>query len=249
MELNLFHHISSLFEELNKKIEGLVSAKNVQLEPKKSAEINELATALAKAQSEMKSAELNKNNPYFKSSYADLQSVVNASRGPLTKNGLSVTQQLYDENDGSWLLTTLWHTSGQWICSKRRITPAKNDIQTISSHTTYLKRMCYAALIGVVTGGDDDDGEAAVATSRDLFAKGVAINTKYNPRDTSPEVITKDQLEELLYELQEHPDIAEKVLESLKIQSLADMPKSKFRISVTRIREINQLRNNGPRKK
>ncbi len=245
MELNLFHHISSLFEELNKKIEGLVSAKNVQLEPKKSAEINELATALAKAQSEMKSAELNKNNPYFKSSYADLQSVVNASRGPLTKNGLSVTQQLYDENDGSWLLTTLWHTSGQWICSKRRVVPAKNDIQTISSHTTYLKRMTYASLIGVVAGEDDDDGEVAVSSSRESFSKGVSLNTKYNPRENKTEVISKDQLQEAEYELSEYPDIAEMVLDGLKIQFLADMPKSKFLVSMQRIREIKRLRNEG----
>jgi len=245
MELNLFNHFSTLFDDLYKKIEDIAKAKIVHPEPNTSAEIKDLATDLAKAQAEMPTAELNKSNPYFKSSYADLKSIVSASRPALTKYGLSVTQQIYDDQDGiCWLVTTLWHISGQWISSKRRIVPAKNDIQTISSHTTYLKRMCYASLIGVVTGDEDDDGEAAVATTRDTFARGVAINTKYNPKETSPEVITKEQLEELNYELQEYPDICEMVLDGLKIQSLADMPKTKFMVSVGRIREIKELRNN-----
>jgi len=248
MELNLFHHISSLFDELTKKIEALTKTKNVAPEPKRSPEINELTTALAKAQSEMKSADLNKSNPYFKSSYADLQSIVGASRGPLTKNGLSITQQLYDEYDASWLITTLWHASGQFITSRRRVVPAKNDIQTISSHTTYLKRMAYASLIGVVAGDDDDDGEAAVATSRETFAKGVALNTKYNPKHTKAEVVTKEQLEEIEYELSAYPDVAELVLDGLKLQNLADMPKEKFLVAINRIREIKELRNKGSRK-
>jgi len=248
MELNLFHHMSTLFDDLYKKIEALGKSKNVAERPNRSTEIKDLATAFAKAQAEMPIADLNKTNPYFKSTYADLQSIVSASRPALTKHGLSVTQQLYDESDGSsWLITTLWHVSGQWICSRRRVVPAKSDIQTISSHTTYLKRMCYASLIGVVTGEEDDDGEAAVATSRETFSKGVALNTKYKPKENKAAVITKEQLEELEYELGEYPDIAEMVLDGLKLQSLADMPKSKYMAAVTRIREIKDLRNNGPK--
>jgi len=111
-----------------------------------------------------------------------------------------------------------------------------------------LKRMCYAALIGVVTGDEDDDGERAVATSRDTFAKGVAIGTKYDPSENTVQVVSKDQLDELEYELQGFSDIAQMVLEGLKISNLADVPKSKYMIAVTRIREIKALRNKGPRK-
>ena len=207
-------------------------------------EIKDLAISLAKAQSEMPSAGLNKTNPYFKSSYADLESIVGASRPYLTKNGLSVTQQIIHQEDGqSVLYTTLWHISGQWLGSKVRIVPPKNDIQTISSYITYQKRICYAALVGVVTGDDDDDGETAVATTRDTFAKGVALNTKYNPKEEVSEVVTKEQPSELEYELSEYPDICEMVLDGLKIQSLADMPKAKFLASCKRIREIKNERN------
>lgn len=207
--------------------------------------INELATSLAKAQGDFEVAGLNKQNPYFKSAYADMASVVAASRPALTKNGLSVVQNIIDHEDGQKVLhTLLLHNSGQYLESKVRIVPPKNDVQSISSTITYMKRMAYSALIGVVTGDEDDDGEAAVATTRETFAKGVALNTKYNPKEMTTEVITKEQLEEFQYELAEYPDIAEQILTGLKIQSIADIPKEKYQIAIRRVREIKMLRNN-----
>lgn len=217
-----------------------------QVRPKynRSEEIKELATALSKAQAEFDVADLNKINPYFKSNYADLASIVAASRPALTKYGLSVTQEVSNDDSGSlWLITELMHASGQWKLSKFRMVPPKNDVQAISSYCTYTKRMCYASLVGVVTGDEDDDGEIAVSTSRDTFAKGVALNTKYNPKEINPETITKEQLAEAEYELSEYPDICEQVLDGLKIQSLGDMPKAKYHVAMKRIREIKLLRN------
>lgn len=236
--------IQDMLNKLSESITGMFQSKNVQPEPNQSVEIKDLAGALAKAQAEMPVANLNKTNPYFKSAYADMHSIVAASRPALTKNGLSVTQAIIHADDGSSILyTTLRHVTGQWLQSKVRIVPPKNDIQTISSYTTYMKRMCYASLIGVVTGDEDDDGETAVATSREVFAKGTALNTKYNPKEEIAEVVSKDQLAELEYELAEYPDICEMVLDGLKIQSLADVPRSKFRASIERIRSIKNARN------
>jgi hypothetical protein len=209
-----------------------------------SEEIKDLAVALAQCQGEITIAFLNKSNPYFKSSYADMASIVGASRPYLTKHGLSVVQNIVTHDDGQTVLhTILLHGSGQYIESRMRVLPTKNDIQSMSSYITYLKRIAYTSLIGVVTGDEDDDGEAAVADTRDLLAKGVALNHKYNPKEDAPEPITKEQLEELHYELSEYPDIAEQVLDGLKIQNLADMPKSKYMISIRRVREIKQSRN------
>jgi len=236
--------LQGMLDKLWADIQTLKEENKNPVEPTKSAEIKDLALSLAKAQAEMPVAGLNKNNPYFKSAYADLQSIVAASRPSLTKNGLSVTQQIVHHEDGqSWLYTTLWHISGQWLQSRVRVVPVKNDIQAISSHTTYLKRMCYASLIGVVAGDEDDDGEAAVATTRETFAKGTALNTKYNPKENRAEVITKEQLEEANYELAEYPDICEMVLDGLKIQSLADIPKAKYMAAMSRIRSIKNMRN------
>ncbi len=131
-----------------------------------SSQIDQLATALAKAQAEMSIAAKNQKNPFFKSSYADFEAIITASRPSLTKHGLSIAQSPFSCNDGnSYLVTILMHSSGQWITSKARHNPPKTDIQSLASYNTYLKRMCYASLVGVAT-GDDDDGQAAVSHQR-----------------------------------------------------------------------------------
>lgn len=234
-----------LLEAINKltlKIEVLEKKVQNPSQNRGSSDLKELCTALAKAQGEMPIASLNKQNPYFKSRYADLTSIVAASRPALAKNGLSVTQDIQPNDDGQNILTTtLWHSSGQYLESCMRILPPKNDIQTIQSYTTYLKRMAYASLVGVVTGEEDDDGEVAMVEAREMIARGPS--TKYNPKEQSYETITKEQLEELEYELSEYPDLAEQILDKMQIQSLADLPKSQFMRSVERIRDIKKTRN------
>jgi hypothetical protein len=240
--------MKQLQKEKEDAVVAAIHAKDLdRMRPKhQSEEIDLLATALAKAQSEMPVAKKDSENPYFKSNYADLAEIVSVSRPCLTKNGLCVTQNVITDDSGATMLhTILMHSSGQWTESTMRVVPPKNDIQTISSYITYLKRIAYSALCGVVAQADDDDGELATATSRDTFAKGVALNHKYNPREESQTVVGKDQLIELDYELSEYPDIAQQVLEGLKIQSIADIPHSKYGITIRRIREIKQLRNTG----
>ena len=58
----------------------------------KSDNIEKLADALSKAQSEMKGAQKKSTNPFFKSSYADLHTCIESSFPYLTKHGLSVIQ-------------------------------------------------------------------------------------------------------------------------------------------------------------
>lgn len=235
--------IINTYEILLSRIEKLEARLQVASKASRSEDLKDLFAALAKAQAEMQTAGLNSENPYFKSSYADLAEVVRVSRPSLAKNGLSVMQQILPNDDGQNILhTILAHNSGQWIESRMRILPSKPDVQSLASYITYIRRYSYAALIGVTVSSEDDDAERDVATSREAFAKGVAINTKYNPREESYESITKEQLDEVLYELEGHSDIAEQVLEGLKIQNLSDIPKSKYSVSMRRIREIKQAR-------
>lgn len=168
--------------------------------------INELATALAKAQAEFTTAKKDKDNPFFKSKYADFESIIAASRPALCKHGLSVIQSpTTDETGNSYLVTILMHSSGQWIKSKAKHNPQKSDIQSLASYNTYLKRMCYASLIGVATGDDDDDGNAAshgldsqqlnylLSLPEDLQAKICAYN-KVNKVDE----LTAEQCEKVV---------------------------------------------------
>ena len=209
----------------------------------RSDELKDLFSALAEAQSEMPAVAGNKENPYFKEKYIDLGDMITASRPSLTKYGLSVIQQILPNEDGQMILhTILSHSSGQWIESRIRLIPPKNDIHTMNSYITFLRRCSYGALVGIVGANDDDDGEYATATTRETFAKGTAINTKYNPKESKLETISRDQMDEFEYELEGWPDIAEMVLDGLHIQNICDMPKDKFRVSINKIRKIKGIR-------
>ena len=133
----------------------------------RSSECNELFTALAKAQADMPMAGLNASNPFFKSRYTDLAEIVRVSRPCLTKNNLAVIQQLISKDESNYLVTVLAHSSGQFIESCMKITPAKNDIQGLGSYISYLKRYQLASIIGCVSSEElDDDGEAAMQEVR-----------------------------------------------------------------------------------
>lgn len=130
---------------------------------KKSETINELAKALSSAQSEIRGAIKDSKNPFFNSKYADLESVWSAIREPLTKHGLSVIQTMdHDVEVGIIVVTTLAHTSGQWIEGGLPIMAVKKDPQGMGSAITYARRYALAAITGVVQ--VDDDGNAATTT-------------------------------------------------------------------------------------
>lgn len=127
---------------------------------KRSEHIGELAAALAKAQGMMTAAIKDASNPFFKSKYATLESVMEAIRVPFSTNGLSYTQPAETDDEYIVVETMLMHASGQWISSSLLAKPAKSDVQGIGSTISYLKRYGLQAMAGVAS--EDDDGEAAV---------------------------------------------------------------------------------------
>lgn len=187
--------------------------------------LNELFGALAKAQDMMEAAYESNDNPFFKSKYASFNEIVRASRPALTSQGLAVLQRVITLDDGSMLLhTVLGHVSGQYIDSTMRINPPKADVQGIGSYITYLKRYSYAALVGVCTANEDDDGESAMPRSH--------IQKQPTSNDNNrPGVITQDQLESLgkMLEMLENGDVLEKNITAFnKIQDLSDMNQDQY---------------------
>lgn len=124
-----------------------------------SSSIAALAAALAKAQAEISGAAKDSANPYFKSKYADLESVWSACRKPLTDNGLSVIQTSQPTKHGLMLVTTLAHSSGEWIRGYMPILAKDATAQSQGSGITYARRYALAAIAGVYQ--TDDDAEAA----------------------------------------------------------------------------------------
>lgn len=125
----------------------------------KSESIKELATALCKAQGEMKFAVKDAANPFFKSRYADLASVIEAVKIPFANNGISFVQGTDFEDTAVIIETMLMHSSGEWLSSRLKMQPVKNDPQSVGSAITYGKRYGLQAIAGVPS--DDDDGNAA----------------------------------------------------------------------------------------
>lgn len=125
-----------------------------------SEQINEIATALAKAQGEMKNAPLNKTNPHFKSRYADLAAIRDATVPALSKHGISVTQGTEVIAAGMLLCTRLMHSSGQWIESTYPIDADMAKPQAVGSALTYAKRYGLASICGIAADEDDDGNHA-----------------------------------------------------------------------------------------
>jgi hypothetical protein len=125
--------------------------------------IGKLAEALAKAQGQMKPATKNSDNPYFKTKYADLASVWEAVRCPLSSNGLSVVQTTEQPADrpGIVVKTTLLHSSGEWISGELALKPVKDEPQAIGAAITYGRRFGLAAITGMCSEDEDDDGNTA----------------------------------------------------------------------------------------
>lgn len=130
-----------------------------------SAETKEIDTALAKAQGQFNLASKDSLNPHWRQNYADLASIVQATRPMLSQNGLAIIQGLR-RCETSWVLVTkMVHCSGQWYETEFPITPKDMSPQSLGSAMTYAKRYAYAAITGAIAGDEDDDGEAAQGRS------------------------------------------------------------------------------------
>jgi hypothetical protein len=127
----------------------------------KSESITNLATALAMAQMNIKGAVKDSANPFFKSKYADLSSVVEAIRPAFGQCGLSYIQRIEpSDRDEVRVETILLHASGEWLsCGVLNLPVSKADAQGYGSALTYARRYSLAAACGVAP--EDDDGNAA----------------------------------------------------------------------------------------
>lgn len=128
----------------------------------KSETITKIASALLKAQKNMSNAVKDSKNPFFKSSYADLNAVREASHGALNAEGIVVLQPIVSNELGqSFVRTLLLHDSGEFLGSDTQIVYAKpNDPQAQGSAITYARRYGLQAMVSL--GAEDDDGEKAI---------------------------------------------------------------------------------------
>ena len=148
----------------------------------RSEQINDLAEALAAAQGKIEHAVKDSANPFFKSRYADLASVWEAIRRPLSEHGLSVIQCPSAEGPRVTITTMLVHRSGQWICSALTVTAKEDAPQAVGSAITYARRYALQSVAGVAP--DDDDGEEAQGRRPDSDGRWAKKSTPAAPTAT-----------------------------------------------------------------
>lgn len=178
-----------------------------------SENIAALSASLAKAQGQIEGAVKGKENPHFKSKYADLAAVWEACREALTANGLAVIQSPGPIAEGRLEMTTmLVHSSGEWIRGALTIPLGKVDAQAYGSAVTYARRYALAAFVGVSP--EDDDGNAAAKAA-----------PKANGNDPW---ITEHQAADLVALMDEVGADRERFLNHLRIDTLSRLPASRF---------------------
>lgn len=125
----------------------------------------ELAKALIQVQAKMSPATKDGKNPFTRSNYATLNSVMESCRSVLIEHGIWLTQlpvpaPIELGTGHIALLTKLTHAeSGQWQSSLTVVPMPKADPQGMGSAITYARRYALTAMLGMIT--EDDDGEAA----------------------------------------------------------------------------------------
>lgn len=120
-----------------------------------------LYTAFAKAQNEFPLIKKEDSNPFFKSKYAGLPSILEVALPVLHKNNLVVTQIPISEGDRVGVHTQITHVlTGESIAGSFTMALVKNDPQGAGSAITYARRYALVSMLGLNV-DEDDDGNVA----------------------------------------------------------------------------------------
>lgn len=122
-----------------------------------------VAAALMRAQAKFPPILKDTNNTFYKSKYATLDQVMEATQPALREEGLIIIQENIQEGDRHGIYTRLLHVeSGEELTSCLLARPKEDTIQQIAGVLTYCRRYEYHTITG--TASEDDDGAAASGT-------------------------------------------------------------------------------------
>ena len=186
-----------------------------------SEQIDKLAMALSKAQAVMEAAAKNKRNPHFNSTYADLASIIESVRKPLTDNGLAFTQTIQTMQTGLSLETTLLHTSGQWLRSEYPL--IQGTAQQTGSSLTYARRYSLSSIAGIAADEDDDGAKATQAKPQQRKTRTAA-----DDEPQANERIGQEQLNILIAECDELGTDKRALCRYFGVPSMADLAPDQF---------------------
>lgn len=175
---------------------------------KTSESIKELAAALCEAQAHMTAAKKDSKNPFFKSNYSDLGSVIKAIKEAFYENGLSYVQSPLMNDVGVGVTTRLMHKSGEWIEDTLVLPLSKRDPQAAGSAITYARRYSLQAIAGVPSA--DDDGEFAMERVTNKKPQYMELQ-KHLPKMVEKVVSGESTPEQIIHDLEQKFTVDDKV--------------------------------------
>ncbi len=134
------------------------------------------AQAIISATADIAGAVKDSTNPHFRSSYADLESVIAAVKPALIKNGLTFLQRVHPGDKVRVETIAIYKTGEIFSCGILEIPLEKLNAQGVGSAITYARRYALSTAFGVPQ--VDDDGEEASSPA--------PIATKPAPKKPTP---------------------------------------------------------------
>lgn len=194
---------------------------------KSSTELNELFKAMAQFRANVKQPSKSAMNPYFKSTYVQLEGVQNAIDEAIKGTGLSYTQLTHNTDDGIAVETVIMHSSGQWLSTEGLIlTPAKKDPQGYGSAITYSRRYQLAAAFGISSDIDNDGNAGTFSTN-----KPKQQNQRRNKKQQQPSSLNRLQQDYtfLLKRVSEATKRSTKEIQNEVIADVSGTPEQKYK--------------------
>jgi hypothetical protein len=125
----------------------------------------EYTAALVAAIGELQNVAKTAANPYFKSKYAPLDAIIEATRPVLAKHGLAVQQNPVFSDGCAGVQTVIIHKGGHKESSLLLLPLKDQSPQGVGSAITYARRYSLAAVLGIAS-EDDDDGNVSSGLSK-----------------------------------------------------------------------------------
>lgn len=192
--------------------------------------MKEIAKAFIAAQKEMENPLKEASNPYFKSKYADLNSVRAAVIPPLNEQNICVLQPIVNIDGKSFVKTIFLHESGEEISGLTEIIYSKqNDAQSQGSGITYARRYGLQSLACI--GAEDDDGNKA--SLNDSIKENTTKNETLPLPKSEPA-----QLPELTKEHKKFENVKNALIDK---RTTIDVVKDRFSISPELEEELKSL--------
>lgn len=143
-----------------------------------SESVSELFPALFAAKKELGPVTKKSDNPFYKSSYADLNEHLDTVEPILEKYGLFLLQPPCANDSGNYVVTMIVHAkSGQWISGMIKVPSSITDSQKIGAAITYFRRFGINSLLSLKS--EDDDGNTVTGKNK----KKNKSNKKYYSND------------------------------------------------------------------